>query len=78
MELVPSIMMQMSTPFSRVSRSLMTERIPLVFTLDLVMLLACTIHLALPRWRQQRHLLFLTVSFRPRRRILRGVSRFVG
>ncbi len=47
MEPVPSIMMQMSTPFSRVSRSLMTDRIPLVFTLDLVMLLACTtlIHL---------------------------------
>ena len=41
-ELVPSIMTQMSTPFSLVSRSLTTERIPLVFTLDLVMLLACT------------------------------------
>ena len=45
MEPVPSIIMHMSTPFSRVSRSLMTDRIPLVFTLDLVMLLVCTIHL---------------------------------
>ena len=40
-EPVPSIMMQISTPFSLVSRSLMTDCMPLVLTLDLVMLLAC-------------------------------------